>query len=394
MDGDPAVPCQPTMIPLPPPRQPRRSPILTPVAVLALAVLFLSSGAAGAACAALEGTAAVPAQAQEADQAPPPQAGRVQAQPAGQAPPPQAGQAQTPQAGQTQTPEADQAPPPQTAPAQPAPAPQAQPAAASPAPSAAPATATDTYLTHVDTSLRDPVGTRLIDIATPFTSGERWLELLVTHRFNQPFNQGATAHNLFGLDSGADVGIGFTYGVLQHLDVSVYRSAFQEDFELAAKYQLFQQAPGMPLSVGVRAGGDLLGRLNVEDPHRPFAQLLLGRRLAPGWNVFVSPTWVRFTPLLSNAWNAPVGITAPLPGHWLLEAEGIAANRALRDVPGASQFAWHVAFAKPIGWHLFQIIVGNSRATTLDQIVGGDFAGGFAERDLRLGFNLLRYFKT
>jgi hypothetical protein len=239
---------------------------------------------------------------------------------------------------------------------------------------------------------RDPVGTRLIDIATPFTSGERWLELLVTHRFIQPFNQGGTGHNLWGLDSGADVGIGFTYGALEHLDLSVYRSEFQEDYELAAKYQFLQQAAGMPLSLALRTGADLLGRLGVEDPHRLFGQLLLSRRLAPGWNVFVSPTWAQYTPLLHNAWNTPVGITAPLPGQWLIEAEGIAANRALRAEPGASQFAWHVAFTKPIGWHVFQILVGNSRATTVDQIVGGDFAGGFTTHDLRLGFNLVRYF--
>jgi hypothetical protein len=277
----------------------------------------------------------------------------------------------------------------------PAPAGAADPGAAAPTATAAKAgSAPDSYIAAQDQAARDPVGTRLIDIATPFTSGTRWLELLVTHRFIQPFNQGGTGHNLWGLDSGADVGIGFTYGVLQHLDVSVYRSEFQEDYELAAKYQFLQQGPGMPLSLAVRAGADMLGRVDIEDPHRPFAQLLLGRRLAPGWNIFVSPSWVQYTPLLRNAWNTPVGITAPLPGHWLLEAEGIAANRALRDTPGASAFAWHVAFTKPIGWHVFQILVGNSRATTVDQILGGDFAGGFTTHDLRLGFNLIRYFNT
>src|SRR6202000_206068 len=79
---------------------------------------------------------------------------------------------------------------------------------------------------------RDAVGTRLIDVATPFTVGSRHLELLVTHRFNQAINQGGSAHNLWGLDSGADFGIGFTYGLLRNLDLSVYRSAFQEDYEL------------------------------------------------------------------------------------------------------------------------------------------------------------------
>lgn len=238
----------------------------------------------------------------------------------------------------------------------------------------------------------DALGSRLIDVATPFTIGRRRLELLFTHRFDQPINQGANAHNLWGLDSGADVGIGFTYGVLRRLDLSVYRSQFQEDYELAGKLQLYDQGPRVPLSAAVRAGADLLGRQGVADPHRPFVQLLLGRGLARGWNVFLSPTWVRATPLLRNAWNVPVGLTLPLPGKWLLDGEVIAANHALRDVAGASRLAWHAAFAKQIGWHRFQIVLGNSRATTVDQIIGGDFAGGFTTHDLRLGFNLVRYF--
>ncbi len=295
-------------------------------------------------------------------------------------------------------PSGGQAAPPAPAPPggqEPSPAPPARTAPAAPAQTAPAAPASSEYLApaSVPKALRDPVGERLIDVATPFTIGQRWLEFFVTHRFIQPFNQGGTAHNLWGLDSGADVGLGFTYGVVDRLDLSVYRSSFQEDFELAAKLQVLQQAPGMPLSLGVRAGADMLGRAGVEDPHRPFAQLLLGRRLAPGWNVFVSPSWVHATPLLRNAWNTPVGVTAPLLGGWLLEGEAIPPNHALHAITGASHFAWHAAFTKPIGWHRFQILLGNSRATTVDQILGGDFAGGFTTHDLRLGFNLVRYFK-
>jgi Membrane bound beta barrel domain (DUF5777) len=245
---------------------------------------------------------------------------------------------------------------------------------------------------QVEPGKSDPVGTRLIDVATPFTVGRRRFELLFTHRFDQAINQGANAHNLWGLDSGADVGIGFTYGLLRHLDLSVYRSSFQEDFELAGKLQVLGQSAHTPLSAAVRAGADLLGRVGIKDPHRAFAQLLLARNLAAGWNVFASPSWVHDTPLLRNAWNVPVGVTAPLPGKWQLDGEVIAANHALRDVPGASRLAWHAAFAKQIGWHRFQIVLGNSRATTVDQIIGGDFAGGFTTHDLRLGFNLVRYF--
>jgi hypothetical protein len=292
---------------------------------------------------------------------------------------------------------AEPPPPEDASPPAPPPAEAASPAETSPpAGGASPAGAVAADESYVVPAHRpnagDLVGSRLIDVATPFTIGRRRLELLFTHRFDQPVNQGANAHNLWGLDSGADVGIGFTYGVLRRLDLSVYRSQFQEDYELAGKLQVLEQSPRVPLSAAVRAGANLLGRTGVADPRRPFAQLLLGRDLAPGWNLFLSPSWVRATPLLHNAWNVPVGLTLPLPGKWLLDGEVIPANHALRDMPGASRLAWHAAFAKQVGGHRFQIVLGNSRATTLDQIVGGDFAGGFTTHDLRLGFNLLRYF--
>jgi hypothetical protein len=234
---------------------------------------------------------------------------------------------------------------------------------------------------------RDPLGTILINGATPYTLGSRRLEVLFSHRFQQPVNDG-DSHNLWGLDSGADVGIGLAWGAAEHLDLSLYRASFQEDFELAGKLLAFEQAPRRPLTVAVRAGADLLRRPGVEDRDRPFVQLLLARKLAPGVNLLASPSWVRATPRLRNAFNVPVGLTFPLPGEQLIEIEYIPANR---DLDG-SRDAWHVALSKAVGGHIFEIVLGNSRATTVDQMLGGDSAAGFEKRDVRLGFNIIRDF--
>jgi hypothetical protein len=251
-------------------------------------------------------------------------------------------------------------------------------------PAAAPAQDAGPY----DPVRRDPLGTVLINGATPYTLGSRRLEVLFTHRFQQAVNQGGDSHNLWGLDGGADVGIGLAYGVAPHLDLSVYRASFQEDFELAGKFLVFEQAQRLPLTVAVRAGLDHLRRPGVEDPNRPFAQLLLARKLAPGINLLVSPSWVRDTPLLRNAFNVPLGLTFPFPGDSLIEVEYIPANRDLRG----SLDAWHVALSKSVGGHIFEIVAGNSRATTVDQMLGGDSAAGFRQRDVRLGFNIVRDF--
>jgi hypothetical protein len=234
---------------------------------------------------------------------------------------------------------------------------------------------------------RDPLGTILINGATPYTLGERRLEVLFTHRFQQAINDG-DSHNLWGLDSGADVGIGLGWGLTSRLDLTVYRASFQEDFELAGKLLVLEQAPRLPLTVAVRAGADLLRRPGVADRSRPFAQLLLARKLAPGINLMVSPSWVGDTPRLKNAFNVPLGLTFPLPGKQLIEIEYIPKNRDLKD----SRDAWHVALSKAVGGHIFEIVLGDSRATTVDQMLGGDSAAGFKTRDVRLGFNIIRDF--
>ncbi len=234
---------------------------------------------------------------------------------------------------------------------------------------------------------RDPLGTRLVNGATPYPVGARTLEVLFTHRFQETVQRG-DSHDLWGLDSGADVGLGLAFGLTRHLDFSVYRASFQENYELAGKFLVFEQASRVPVSVTLRAGTDLLQRPGVQDPGRPFFQLLLARRLAPGVNLLLSPSWVADTPGLKNAFNVPIGFTFPLPGRHLVEVEVIPRNRDL----DASRTAWHVALSKALGAHIFEIVLGNSRATTVDQMLGGDSAAGFQTGDVRLGFNIIRDF--
>ena len=234
---------------------------------------------------------------------------------------------------------------------------------------------------------RDPIGTRLINVATPFPVQAKTLEVIFLHRFHLPIQDGSSS-DLWGLDSGADVGIGLAWGFTPRLDASLLRSSFQEDFELASKFLVMEQGPRRPLTATVRAGVDRLQRDGVEDPTRPFAQLLLARRFGSGFNLLVSPSWVRDTPQLRNAFNVPIGLTFALRGGSLVELEVIP---EVGDLDG-SVTAWHVAWSRDVGGHIFEIVLGNSRAVTVNQFLGGDSAAGFEAGDVRLGFNLIRNF--
>ena len=202
--------------------------------------------------------------------------------------------------------------------------------------------------------------------------------------------QDGSSHDLWGLDGAADVGIGMTFGLTRRLDLGLYRSSFQEDYEVFGKLLLLEQRRRVPLSVAVRAGVDRLEREGVADPTRPFAQLIVVRRFGRGVNLLVAPSWVGETTRLSDAMNVPVGLTVPLPHGRLLELEVVPANRDLDD----SVTAWHVGFSHDVGRHIFEVVLGNSRATTVDQMLGSDFPPGFAEDDVRLGFNLIRLFPS
>ncbi|MEA2559952.1 MAG: hypothetical protein QOH06_1456 [Acidobacteriota bacterium] len=234
---------------------------------------------------------------------------------------------------------------------------------------------------------RDPLGTRLVNVATPFPVQAKTLEVIFLHRFHLPVQDGSSS-DLWGLDSGADVGIGLAFGITPRLDASLLRFSFQQDFELASKFLVLEQGPRRPLSVAVRAGVDRLELEGIEDPTRPFAQVLLSRRLGRGFNLLMSPSWVRDTPRLRNAFNVPVGLTFALRGGSLVELEVIPENRDLDE----SVTAWHLAWSRDVGGHIFEIVLGNSRAVTVDQYLGGDSAAGFETEDVRLGFNLIRDF--
>lgn len=233
----------------------------------------------------------------------------------------------------------------------------------------------------------EELGSRLVNVATPYPVPARTLEVIFLHRFHLPVQDGS-ASDLWGLDSGADVGLGLAYGLTPRLDVALLRSSFQEDFELAGKFRVLEQAERIPLTLSLRAGVNRVERDGIEDPNRPFAQVLAARRFGNRLSLFASPSWVRDTPRLRNAFNVPVGLTLELNKGRVLELEVIPENRDLDE----SETAWHLAVSQKVGGHIFEVILGNSRAFTVDQYLGGDSAAGFEAEDVRLGFNLIRDF--
>src|SRR5581483_3656487 len=103
-----------------------------------------------------------------------------------------------------------------------------------------------------------PLGDTLLSLPTTHMPLRGTWEVKFTHRFNQSIDQGSFSdriHTLFGLDSNADVGIGLSYTARPDLQFSLYRSNALDDIEFGAKYVVIQQAPAIPFSAALRAGG-------------------------------------------------------------------------------------------------------------------------------------------
>ena len=231
------------------------------------------------------------------------------------------------------------------------------------------------------------VGSKIINLPGHLTVGSSTLELLFTHRFSQTVDD-AGGTDLFGLDSAADVGIGLALGLGPRLQVEIYRSSFLKQFEAAAKLTLVEQRDGWPVGLAVRGGADYRGARGVDERWAGFVQAVVARSWGEGLDLWIVPMYATDTPTLTDAANVGVAAVMHLPRRWDVAAEVIPKNRDARE----GELAWSLGLVKRLPGHEFLIYVGNSRATTVDLLVGSDLPGGFATSDVRLGFNLVRRF--
>jgi hypothetical protein len=93
----------------------------------------------------------------------------------------------------------------------------------------------------------------------------------------QPFTD--MWNNFLGFDSPIQVGLGLRYGVIDNLDVGLYRagkSVGTDTYEFDARYQALQQEK-MGIDLAARAGATWFSQPKVEDSHGFFGQLLATR---------------------------------------------------------------------------------------------------------------------
>lgn len=250
----------------------------------------------------------------------------------------------------------------------------------------------------------DPMalGDRLLTLPTSHLADVGTLEVVFTHRFNQSLDEGEAWHSLFGLDSGANVGIGASYVPFRDFQVALMRSNVLDTFELSGKYLVVQQSQAIPVTATLRGGADIRTERDVEDRTSFFAQAIVSRQFGERVSLQVMPTWISNagrgisgtveTALFDNAFNVPLGVACAISNRTSLVAELIPPNQDLPDDLDAG-LGWAFGVKHVIGGHHFEVLLTNNSGTTTDQYVTGTFQGSpFSTSDLRLGFNIERRF--
>jgi hypothetical protein len=212
----------------------------------------------------------------------------------------------------------------------------------------------------------------------------------VTHRFGRPLGQGdfaSLAEDLFGLDSGALIGLEYRFGLMRGLQVGIMRTS-DRTIEFFTQYNLMNQSGGAPFGLGVIASVD--GTNNFRDSYSPSIGLALSRELGDRGALYVEPIWV------NNSNSLPSELTDDNDTFMV----GLGARIRVRPtvyivgefIPrvGFEPGAHHGSFGieKRAGGHVFQLNFSNGPANTKGQLA----RGGTASDDWYLGFQISRKF--
>jgi hypothetical protein len=211
----------------------------------------------------------------------------------------------------------------------------------------------------------------------------------VTHRFGRPLgngNLGNLAEDLFGLDSGAQIGLEYRFGLMSGLQTG-FRRTSDRTIEFFTQYNVLQQASH---GVGLGAIASVDGTNNFKDSYSPSVGLVVSREFGEHGAVYVEPVWVNNTNALPSALadhndTFVVGLGARIRVRPTVYLVGEAIPR-VGHAPGATYGSFGIE--KRAGGHTFQLNFSNGFGTTMGQLARGGTGG----EDWYLGFNISRKF--
>jgi hypothetical protein len=213
----------------------------------------------------------------------------------------------------------------------------------------------------------------------------------VTHRFGRPLGQGDfgdLASDLFGFDSGAQIGLEFRFGLMRSLDVAIVRTS-DKTIEFFGQRNLLRQNAANPIGLGVVASID--GTDNFSEEFSPAVGFVLSRELEGIGAVYVEPTWVGNVNIFESFQTADDNtILLGLGGRVRIRPTLYVVGEFIPRLTGYDLGVNLGTFGieKRLGGHSFQINFSNGIGTTVSQLARGGTGG----EDWYIGFNISRKF--
>lgn len=236
----------------------------------------------------------------------------------------------------------------------------------------------------------------LVTLATNLRLPRGRFGMRVTHRFARPLGEGdfsSLAADLFGLDGGAQVGLGLRFGLLPATQLGLYRT---NDRTIAFELRQGLLREGrFPLGLSLRASVEGLDNLGEE--HSPAIALVLSRKLGTRGAIYLAPGWAGNTRVVPSAPGTEdstfvlgagarlrLGRSLSLVGELHPRLGGYRGDLGSGDPDAVASFG----IESRVGGHSFQLNFSNALGTTPAQLARGaqGLEGWF------IGFNLTRRF--
>jgi hypothetical protein len=269
-------------------------------------------------------------------------------------------------------------------------------------PAAAPAPAG--YDQDLDENPAEPDFT-VVDLPTNLRLPRHRLAFRLTHRFGRPLGEGDFSDllaDLFGLDGGAQVGLGLRFGLFRGTQLGVYRTS-ERTIQLHAQQELLREGR-FPLGVSLLGSIEGLDNFGLSEPASPVLHefspalgLLVSRRLGSRGAVYVAPAYVAHTRVTPSAPGNEddtlvLGVGARLRVTRSMSLVGEIHPRLagyegdLGSGAPASLATFGVEWR--VGGHAFQLNFSNAQGTTPAQVA----RGAQGQEGWFIGFNLTRKF--
>ncbi|MFN8339684.1 MAG: DUF5777 family beta-barrel protein [Saprospiraceae bacterium] len=244
---------------------------------------------------------------------------------------------------------------------------------------------------------------RVINLHSLENTANGVLDFKISHRFN-PLNNGF--YDLFGLD-GANIRLGFDYGINDRLMVGVGRSSFEKTYDGFVKYKFLRQSSGkkvMPITAALLLTS-AINTLRWTNPDREnlfnsrlayTTQLIVGRKFSESFSLQLSPTMVHRNLVATLAekndvFALGVGTRLKLSKRVAINGEYI---YLLPDqVASNVQNSLSIGFDIETGGHVFQLHFTNSRSMIEKGFIAESTGKWNTSFDgIHFGFNVSRVF--